>query len=229
MLKKRGTDKVRHALPGTPSKKAEILKTVINSPRTRKLLEDEGLIKTPEEQKESTALKALAEDITEGLENIKRSGSNEKRAAFNAFKNLAFGKNVKKSRAKKSLSKLIKLNEKRFGHAIKQREKILKGEIPSWLHTKRKIHCDAITEENAKIVYDYWNQIASRPTGDKKDTLKQRIGKNEYIRHARHVLEKTQTEAYMEFCTLHPEIKIKQRKFESLKPFFVKQAIEEGS
>ena len=29
--KKRGTDKVRHALPATPRKKAQILKTVIES------------------------------------------------------------------------------------------------------------------------------------------------------------------------------------------------------
>ena len=87
----------------------------------------------------------------------------------------------------------------------------------SWLHTKRKIHCNAITEENAKILYNYSSQIASRPKGDKKDTLKQRIGKNECIRHARQVLEKTQTGAYMEFCTLHPEIKIKQSKFEGFK------------
>lgn len=86
----------------------------------------------------------------------------------------------------------------------------------SWLHKKRKIRCDAITEENAKIVYDYWGEIASTPTGGKKDTLTQRIGKNEYICHARHVLEKTQTEAYMEFCKLYLEVKIKGRKFESL-------------
>ena len=30
----------------------------------------------------------------------------------------------------------------------------------------------------------------------------------------------------MEFCELHTENKIKQRKFESLKPFFIKQAKE---
>ncbi|CAH3159233.1 unnamed protein product [Porites lobata] len=56
--------------------------------------------------------------------------------------------------------------------------------------------------------------------------LKKRVGKKEYLHHARHVLEKTQTEAYLEFRNLHPEIKIKQRKFENLKPFYVKQARE---
>ena len=83
-----------------------------------------------------------------------------------------------------------------------------------------------MSEEDAKVVYDYWNTVASRPTGDKKDTSKKRVGKKEYLHHARHVLEKTQTEAYLEFCSLHPEIRIKQRKFENLKPFYGKQARE---
>ena len=33
--KKRGTDKVTASLPATPSKKAAIIKTIMNSPRTR--------------------------------------------------------------------------------------------------------------------------------------------------------------------------------------------------
>ena len=37
---------------------------------------------------------------------------------------------------------------------------------------------------------------------------------------------KTQTDAFREFLELHSEVKIRQRKFESLKPFFVKQAKE---
>lgn len=56
--------------------------------------------------------------------------------------------------------------------------------------------------------------------------MKQRTGKQQYVQHAKHVLEKTQTEAYLEFRDFHPEIQVKQRKFENLKPFFVKQAKE---
>ena len=84
------------------------------------------------------------------------------------------------------------------------------------IHTKRKIRHDVLSEKDAKVVYDYWSIVASGPT----------VGKKEYLHHTRHVLEKTQTEAYLEFCNLHPEIKIKQRKFENLKPFYVKQARE---
>ena len=40
------------------------------------------------------------------------------------------------------------------------------------------------------------------------------------------VLEKMHTEAFLEFQQLHPDVKVKHRKFESLKPFFVKQTKE---
>lgn len=62
--------------------------------------------------------------------------------------------------------------------------------------------------------------------GIKKDILRKRTGKKEYIEHAKHVREKTQTEAFLEFQAIHPDIKIKQRKFESLKPFFIRAAKE---
>lgn len=216
--KKRRTDVVKAALPATPTKKAAVIKTIIESPRTRKILEDEGMVKTPSEEKQVNALKALATDISEGLQHVKRSGSNEKRAAFSAFKSLAFGRNVKKAKAKRSLSTLVNLNEKSISKAIQRREKILKGDVPSWIYTKRKVRKDAITEEDGKVIFNYWTKEASRPTGDKKDVVKQRTGKQQYVQHAKHVLEKTQTEAYLEFRELHPEVNVK--------PFFVKQAKE---
>ena len=109
---------------------------------------------------------------------------------------------------------------------IEKRERILKGEEPSWLATKRKTRWDAVTEETKEIVYDYWKLIASRPTGNKKDLIRKRVGVKTWVEHPKHVLEKTQTEAYVEFTAMHPDIKISQRKFENLKPFFVKGARE---
>jgi len=183
-------------------------------------------LRTPEDEKEVTTLKALASDLSSGISEIKRSGSNEKRAAFRALRSLAFGNKVKESRAKKSLGKLVNLNERSISKAIKTRETILKTDKANWLYIKRKVRKDALSEENKKKIFNYWSVTASRPTGDKKDFLKKRVGKKEYLRHAKHVLEKTQSEAYQEFKELHPEVTVKQRKFESLKPFFVKQAKE---
>ena len=201
--KKRATDKVKTTLPASPAKKAAVLESLVSSPSTRKQLEKRGVVTTPEEQREVAKLKALASDISSGLAKV-----------------------IKKSRAKRSLGKLVNLNEKNISKAIKRRESILKGDTPSWLYTKRKVRQDAISEEDAKKVFNYWAHTASRPTGDKKDVLKQHLGKEEHVKHTKHVLQKTQTDAFREFLELHSEVKIRQRKFESLKPFFVKQAKE---
>lgn len=224
--KKRATDKVKKSLPSTPRKKAEVVQTIVKSPRTRKILSESGLINAPEEQKETEKLRALASGISQGLNEVKRSGSSEKWAAFKVFKSLAFGEKVKKAKVKKSVGKLVNIGEKSISRAIQHREKIFKGEVENWLYTKRKVRGNALTDEDSKVIYDYWTNTASRPTGGKKDLAKKRIGKNDYIHHAKHVLEKTQTEAFIEFSALHPQVKVKQWKFESLKPFFVKQAKE---
>lgn len=226
MAKARALKKTTQVLPKTPQKKAELVETISSSPRTKKILEKKGFIKTPEEAKETTALRALAADITEGVQQLKNCGSKDNRAAYSAFKSLAFGENVSKCRAKKSLSKLVNVGQKSVRNAVKERAKILAGERKSWLYTKRRVRRDALSEEDGKKIFSYWTYTASRPTGDKKDLAKQRIGKQEYVHHAKHVLEKTQTEAFLEFQELHPEVKVKQRKFESLKPFFVRQAKE---
>ena len=98
----------------------------------------------------------------------------------------------------------------------------MKGDIPSWQYMNRKVRSDVLSAEDSKLIYDYWTHQASRPTGNKKDVVKQRISRRQYIHHAKHVLEKTQTEAYMEFRELYPNIKVSQRKFESFIAIFCK-------
>lgn len=226
MAKKRAIGRAKKGLPDTPEKRAEIMAAISKSPRTRKVLEKRGLIKTPEEEKEVIALKALAGDLTQGLKAVKNDKSNKGRAALGAAKSLSFGENVKKSRSQKTLSKLIALDRRSIKSGIEKREMILKGEEPSWLETKRKTRRDAVTEETKEVVYDYWKMVASRPTGNKKDLIRKRVGVKTWVEHPKHVLEKTQTEAYVEFASMHPEIKISQRKFENLKPYFVRGARE---
>ena len=121
---------------------------------------------------------------------------------------------------------MVSLDRKSIRSGIKRRMEILKGEEPSWLVSKRKVRFDAVSEEVKREVYDFWATQASCPTGDKKDFVRYRTGKNQYTEHAKHILEKSQTEAFLEFQVLHPDVKLKQWKFESLKPFFVKAAKE---
>lgn len=59
-----------------------------------------------------------------------------------------------------------------------------------------------------------------------KNIVRKRTGPKQYLEHAKHVLEQTQSEAYFNFRAQHPEVVISQRKFEQLKPYFVKGARE---
>lgn len=47
-----------------------------------------------------------------------------------------------------------------------------------------------------ELVFNYWNHDASHPTVDKKDTMRQRVRRKEYVEHVKHVLEKSQTEVF---------------------------------
>lgn len=79
---------------------------------------------------------------------------------------------------------------------IKERANILSGEKKSWLDLLRKIRGDPISTENKQLIFNFWSYEASRPTGDKKDVIQKRTGKKQHMEHARHVLEKTQTEVF---------------------------------
>ena len=71
------------------------------------------------------------------------------------------------------------------------------------------------------------NKNVCWPTGNKKDILRERVTAKTYISHAKQLLDKSQTEVYLEFKKKYPEIKIGQRTFEKCKPFFVKAPKEE--
>jgi len=70
------------------------------------------MIDMPSEEKETNILKALASKISEELREVKLSRSDEMCATFTTFKSLAFGKSVKRAKAKKSLPKLFNIHEK---------------------------------------------------------------------------------------------------------------------
>ena len=133
---------------------------------------------------------------------------------------------VKKKRLTYSVSKLDSLNRRSISKGIKRKAEVQKGNEPSWLFTKRKPRIDSVNEEVKLTICQFWTFEASRPTGDKKDLVRKRIGPKQYLEHAKHVLDQPQSEAYFSFRAKHPELVILQRKFEQLKPYFVKGARE---
>ena len=98
MAKKRAVDKTKNFLPKTPEKKVEIIKNLVCSPQTRKALHEQGLVKSPEEEKKVEALRVMATDLGSAINILKHDKKKENQAAFGAMKSLAFGETVKNKR-----------------------------------------------------------------------------------------------------------------------------------
>ena len=81
-------------------------------------------------------------------------------------------------------------------------------------------------EEVKQTICHFWTYEANRPNGDKKDIVRKRVGPKQYLKHTKQVLRQTQSEAFFNFRSEHPEIIISPHKFEHLKPYFVKGATE---
>lgn len=86
----------------------------------------------------------------------------------------------------------------------------------------KKVWKDALSEDVKERVYNFWTFTASRPTGGKKDKCRKCVVKKVWTEHAKHFVEKTQTEPYLNFKQNNPEIKISKSCFEQPKPYFVK-------
>ena len=155
-------------------------------------------------------MRAMATDLSDAIKVLKHNKKRESLAALGTMKSLAFGETVKKKRLTSSVSKLISLNRQLISKGIKCRAKVLKGDEP-----KRKPRIDSVKEEVKQTICQFWTFEASRPTGDKKDLVRKRIRPKQYLEHAKHVLEQTQSEAYLNFCAQHPEVLISQRNFNS--------------
>jgi len=116
---------------------------------------------------EITSLRALLADISESMQSIKTSKSKDDKAAYSAFKSLAFGKNVAKCKACKSLSKLVNVRHRSVSTGIRERAKILSGEKKSWLDLERETRGDPVSTEHKQLVFNFWSYEGSRSTGGK--------------------------------------------------------------
>ncbi|GAQ92555.1 hypothetical protein KFL_010490020 [Klebsormidium nitens] len=105
--------------------------------------------------------------------------------------------------------------------AVKRRKLALSGQ-GAWTVADRARKSDAISPEDQALVKRHWAE-RTRVLPNEKDVRRFRTGPNQYESHPTHLLEKSQTELYFEVCEEHPDIKIKQRKFEELKPWFVRK------
>lgn len=223
--KHRALKKLKLALPASPSKRVTTMFAYLqnsNSPTVRKLQSSE-LISSPEEIEEHKTAKALTEDIKTVIDNCKNKRSGDSLKTMNLIISSVSGEKIRDNKCRKKLARKLGLPVRRVsrGHAI--RTSILKSEKSCWIYTTRKTRSDALKPETKKIMYEFWLKPGiSRPTGNKADIKRVRIGPKTYSSHMTHILEKTQTDVYLDFIRDNPSIQVSQRMFEKCKPYFVR-------
>ncbi|XP_071127393.1 uncharacterized protein [Mytilus edulis] len=221
MEKARALRKFKEGLPKSPSKRCAVISTYLarRSPRSPTIANLKHSV-SPVEM-------AVVADIQEIIKSTKLKRSKNARSVMNSVTASISGENLANSRGKIKLRKNLGLPARRVAGGQRIRSRILKSESSAWALTQQKTRKDSISEETKKTVYNFWlSDGISHPTGNKSDIKRERLGPNLYTSHMTHVLEKTQTDAYLDFVAKYPEIKIGQRAFEKLRPFFVRPASE---
>ena len=222
MSKKRNVDSVKSSLPKSPAKKVAVLAALIESPTARKGLERLGVVHSSEKDEEAETALAALRDANVAVTNTKAKRSNDARAATQTAIGFLCGEEIKKKRLKTKVAKLLRINRKRISNASNHRTKVLRSKESCWSFTERKTRSDAIPTEHRKLAHDFWaSPEISRTMPNKKDIVRKRLAPKTYVSHPKQILEKTQTEAYHEFKTKYPEIKMGQRSFEKYKPFYI--------
>ena len=215
-------DRVKEVLPVTPEKKIDVVSALLESPTLREALATKGGVASSEQRKKAELHDAMVKDAAYLICEVKQNHSNDSRAAVQMGLSLVCGTNVTENKLQASVSKSFGINRRRIAMSASHRMQVLCNKTIGWSLVKRRKRNDAIPEEHSKLAYDFWASSGFlRPTGNKRAIAHERVGPNDYCEHEKHILEKNQNEIYVEFKQMYPDIKMKQRSFESCKPFFV--------
>lgn len=115
----------------------------------------------------------------------------------------------------------LNLNHKNLDIALGRRERLDDPlQHDTWAYGGRLSRCDKKLTDDVKDQIQLFWQSNSRVSLDVKNVLKLRIGIRDRTPHPKHDLEVSQTMLFKKFCETHPTLKISQRDFEALKPFF---------
>ena len=223
--KARAMKKLKESLPQTPGRRVSVIKSYLGNMRspTVSTLQNMKIVTSPEEIENDRVTDSVLGDIKSIIQSTKKQRSKDSVLARQLIFASVSGENIQENKQKKKLAK--KLGVKRgnltIGHKI--RTHIMKSESSCWNLTKKKNRNNNIPDNHKQMAYKFWlSSGISRPTGNKKDIKRERLAKHTFVSHMIHVLEKSQTEVYSDFRSAHPEIKMSQRSFERLKPFFVR-------
>ena len=217
MRRIRAVDAPRRDLPENQEDRAEVLASVINSPRNRSTLESMGIVNTQDQTARARVANAIMEDLSTAVSATKTRRNNDSTLAVRVGLSLACGEAVHRNRLTGAVANELNINRRRVADSIQRRHSVLTEKSGSWLVTERKTRSDAVSEEHRKLAHDFWSSPEiSRPTGNKKDFIRQRFGLKEYIHHEKQIMSTIQTEAFLLVKEKYPEIKIGQRCFEKV-------------
>ncbi len=211
--------KVEKAIPDTPSKRKEaeiIAHRIKKCPLTRENLVSLGVAYSEEAESRNALNSSIVDNITTNLKQLQSKNGTlpeDKRKVYTTGIELATSSAPGKSPPMSKLCKQLGVGRKKI--SSKQKIALLEKSFAS-----RKKRKDAIPNNHLEIANEYWI-TKSRPTGDRRDIKRKRIGPKSYKEHAKHVLEKTEREVFRDFKRDHPTIKMGETIFRSCKPYFV--------
>ena len=207
---------MKNALPSTPVKRVVVLKHNMssNSLTARTV--------TKHNRSDCSVTEHVFQNIKEFIKDTKFKRNADARNAMNIISASVSGENISQGGKKNKVAKKLEIQPRRLSGGERIRTHVLKSENSCFDFTKRRTRIDATPDDTKKLAYDFWLcPEVSRTTGNTNDVKRMRIAPKEYVSHAIQVLEKTQTEVYLDIKNKYPHINISQRLFESYKPFFV--------
>jgi hypothetical protein len=213
----RQVNKTKSTLPKTPSKRAEVVKKLIQSPTTSKILMKEGLILTPECKRKLQLADDVIASLQENIVDAKQTNSSksDKKHAYNILT-----ATIEKRTRNKCGIYVRKLFS--FSHRSK-----VTAKRQWWQKQVRKVRKDKLSEKTRLLVKQhYLSAEVSREVPNKKEVIKVKKddGKKEVLQ--KHLMTMTLEDAYKNFKSLYPDVKIGFTMYKKLKPENVRKISE---
>lgn len=223
--KHRAVRKLKLSLPETPQKRTATIQSYLEtskSPTVRTLIKN-NIIRNPEEEEINLLATNMLKDVKTVVQQTKHGRKKDKLQSVNSVFATVSGENVARSNQKIKLAKALGVPCRTITKGHRIRTCVLKTEKSSWQEVNSKTRGDAIAQVDKENAYNFWlKPTVSRPTGNKKDVKRNRIGYKTYTSHMIHILEKSQAEVFNDFKKSYPNVKMSLKSFERCKPYFVR-------
>ena len=227
--KHRNLQSVKKQLPESPYSKANLVKALINSPRTKQKLIDEKVVQPKHVQEEQQISSAFFKDNAEFMSASKSSRSSGVLGFKQKLSAVGIGQQVKETKKVQKARRMLHLRKTSL-RVQKEglRNKLLQdltGDEAAYFDVIRKARGQKIPETWKTTISDFWTNKASHVTTDThRPSVRKRIARNQYMKHTRHIMTKSYREAFTTFCKEHPSVKVSEVTFRRLKPFYVRPA-----